>query len=111
MRDRKKYMRSYMRKHRATMPQEQKRALAATAEKRRKEKADWLRELRKEQVCLNCPEHRWQCLDWHHKNPTEKKFEINSGNIGGRNKKTILAEIKKCIVLCANCHRIEHMPL
>ena len=46
-------------------------------------------------------------LDFHHLNPDEKEFSINET----RNYTSIskfLSEIKKCIVLCANCHRMHH---
>ena len=47
-------------------------------------------------------------LDFHHKNPEEKKFHIGRG-IGLRyNKERILEEIKKCIIVCSNCHREIH---
>lgn len=44
-------------------------------------------------------------LHFHHKNPKDKLHEINSNKLltKDRNK-----EIKKCTLLCANCHAIEH---
>lgn len=46
------------------------------------------------------------CYDYHHKNPDEKEFTIGENSLIGweRFKK----EIEKCILLCANCHRLEH---
>jgi len=43
-------------------------------------------------------------LDFHHTNPKDKKFNLNIKNIG-RTGKTIIGEVNKCILLCANCHR------
>jgi len=47
------------------------------------------------------------CLDFHHVNPGEKERGLNK-IVNTHNKKLILEEISKCIVLCANCHRKEH---
>lgn len=57
--------------------------------------------------CSNCPENHPACLEFHHKNPKEKSFNISS-MIGRLSKKKILEEVKKCIVLCSNCHRKLH---
>lgn len=45
-------------------------------------------------------------LDFHHVDKTKKEF-----NIFGANKKSwikMLEELKKCILLCSNCHREHH---
>lgn len=51
-------------------------------------------------------------LQFHHLNPKNKKFGINEAlksNIKV-SKEEILEEIKKCILLCANCHFEIHCP-
>ena len=46
-------------------------------------------------------------LDFHHRDPTKKKFLVSEQlRMGG--KERILNEISKCEVVCANCHRIIH---
>lgn len=45
-------------------------------------------------------------LDFHHKNPASKLFEI-SHNLS-RSLDALRAEAAKCLLLCANCHREEH---
>lgn len=47
-------------------------------------------------------------LEFHHLNPKEKEMGLGAirGNIVGWNK--IIIELKKCILLCANCHREVH---
>lgn len=44
-----------------------------------------------------------EALEFHHLDPKEKMFSISSNS----NKKweTLLPEINKCVLLCANCHR------
>ena len=47
-------------------------------------------------------------LEFHHKDPSQKKFRL-SGNSVMRSKFEILVEeAKKCVLLCANCHREIH---
>lgn len=43
-------------------------------------------------------------LDFHHVDPTTKSFGISGGGFS-RSWASIEAEIKKCILVCANCHR------
>jgi len=67
----------------------------------------WLIDLKKGLKCSKCGFSHPAALDFHHTNPNEKDFQI-SGRINIKHKEKILNEIKKCIILCANCHRIEH---
>ena len=46
-------------------------------------------------------------LHFHHKNPKTKSFTIGQ-NVTAKSWKSILKEIKKCNVLCANCHLLHH---
>ena len=57
--------------------------------------------------CLNCGEDRWWVLDFHHRDPSEKEDLISNLAQWG-SKKKLEKEIKKCDVLCANCHRDLH---
>lgn len=54
-----------------------------------------------------------QALELHHKNPKEKSFDISDA-IYQKIKVTdreIKIELKKCVLLCANCHRELHYGL
>ena len=55
--------------------------------------------------CQICGERDPRCLDFHHRNPSEKTVGIAWGRAG---LDTLLKEIEKCDVLCANCHRKLH---
>ena len=46
-------------------------------------------------------------LDFHHLDPTQKDFAISNSNIY-RNIDVLKAEVNKCILVCANCHRELH---
>lgn len=57
--------------------------------------------------CYSCGNKNPICLDFHHLNPKEKSFDISKMIKNGMPINAIKHEINKCIVLCANCHRIE----
>ena len=46
-------------------------------------------------------------FEFHHVDPSEKDFAISGGG-HTRSMDAVKAELDKCIMLCANCHRIEH---
>jgi len=57
--------------------------------------------------CGKCGWHGNQAaLQFHHKNSNEKDFII--GNVANKSWDSIKAEMQKCVLLCANCHMIEH---
>lgn len=56
--------------------------------------------------CAKCGEDRFYILDFHHIDPSTKCFTIGDSYRGDTNK--VKEEIKKCICLCANCHREFH---
>jgi len=63
-------------------------------------------EIKKNSKC-KCGEGHPAVLDFHHRNEKDKKYNISqSWLLTGRLK--ILKEIKKCDILCANCHRKLH---
>ena len=45
-------------------------------------------------------------FDFHHKNTSEKEYVWSKLRLFSRSR--ILAELAKCELLCANCHRLEH---
>ncbi len=57
--------------------------------------------------CVICGESRTACLDFHHVN-NDKDGNISRMVIDGYSLDRIQKEIDKCIVVCANCHRIVH---
>lgn len=57
--------------------------------------------------CAECGYHDHPAaLDFHHLDPSQKRFNIGSLATGGHRIERLMAEIEKCSVLCANCHRI-----
>lgn len=47
-------------------------------------------------------------LDFHHINPTEKDFSFGKMRANPKAINAIMTELRKCILLCANCHREVH---
>ena len=75
---------------------------------RKKEKREWVNNLKKGKKCSKCDEDRWFCLEYHHRDPYEKEFTVAECISCGYGKETILNEIEKCILLCGNCHEHFH---
>ena len=69
---------------------------------------DWINTIKAARGCAYCSENDPLCLDFHH-NSEGKDLKISSA-VDRWGKKRILNEIKKCVVLCANCHRKLHRP-
>lgn len=80
----------------------------ATKKRIRIERREWFLNLKKTFKCENCSLNDHRVLDFHHLDPLTKFKEVSVLGSSGFAKETILAEIEKCRVLCANCHRIEH---
>lgn len=129
MADRQQYMVQYRADH-ADELREKKRAYqqrpdvrAKTAERDRIWRAEhpeqrkeyhrnYMRNLRRRywafmdtQECADCGEHGREVLEWHHLGK-DKEFEVGSMLVRGWNR--MKAEMAKCAVLCANCHRRRH---
>ena len=56
--------------------------------------------------CKKCGEKRYWILDLHHINPGEKDFDFFTGV--SRKRDVLKIEMRKCIVLCKNCHYDFH---
>lgn len=61
--------------------------------------------------CERCEFDHPAALQFHHRDPETKMFDITSKTLSMPRKfpwETILTEIEKCDLLCANCHAVEH---
>ena len=84
----------------------------------RRQREETLRELRKWYegykaglVCSRCDETDSACISFHHKDTSLKEANISSLLQCATSKSEILAEMAKCIVLCANCHLKLHRDI
>ena len=46
--------------------------------------------------------------DFHHKDPSQKDFGISHKSGYGKSLEQTKKEVDKCLLLCRNCHAIEH---
>jgi hypothetical protein len=77
-----------------------------TKEKRSSLKKEW-RAFKATLYCAKCGFNHPAALDFHHEDPSTKTDSVNQLVSDGRFK-AAMQEVKKCVVLCANCHRIHH---
>lgn len=66
---------------------------------------NWYKNIKKGLCCILCGESHPATLSFHHLDPTKKEFAVSQAIARGIGKERILKEIKKCSVLCENCHR------
>ena len=79
----------------------------ACVKRRKDEIKAWIRGYKASVGCKRCEETNPDALDFHHKNDRDKSFRLhNCVNLFGFNQ--IRAEIAKCDIYCANCHRKYH---
>jgi hypothetical protein len=74
---------------------------------RYRERQAWVRKIKAERGCLNCGERDVRKLHFHHRDPSHKIAKVGGGLLVSKMEK-LVAEIAKCDVLCATCHREHH---
>ena len=73
-------------------------------------KRDWLRGLYLSEGCAMCGYSKcWEALEFHHVDPDTKEYAVSK--LMAHSFLRIMDEARKCIVLCANCHRELHAGL
>lgn len=61
--------------------------------------------------CSICGYDRnYAALEFHHDAPVEKVFQLDLRSLSNRKWSVILDEVKKCRLLCSNCHAEAHNP-
>ena len=74
----------------------------------RKRNQNWLLNFKKEGKCSRCKINDYRVLEFHHINGKKKDFSISFARNNSFGLERMRQEIKKCVILCANCHRITH---
>jgi hypothetical protein len=95
------YMRRWYRKNVATQVERNRQ--------RRKKIRGWFIELKATLSCARCGENHPATLEFHHDDPQTKDLSLYQAvwsHDWGKDR--ILAEVAKCTILCANCHRKQH---
>ena len=57
--------------------------------------------------CVDCGENRIVTLEFDHRDPASKRFNISSWRLSTISLQDLKDEIDKCDVVCANCHRVR----
>ncbi len=99
--------RAYQRQYKRRWYQENKAKHISYVRKREVGMETWFRGYKETLSCEICGENYPACLDFHHIDPSRKKFSV-SAKRDRPSLKQLQEEIAKCQVLCANCHRKEH---
>lgn len=73
------------------------------AKKSKERSRTWLWNLLQQSSCMDCGESDPIVLEFDHRDPTTKKYTVVE--MVGHSISTIQAEINKCDIVCANCHR------
>lgn len=100
---RKQKHREYSRKH---YEANKSAVLKRTKERKKSVRKQWI-EIKENVKCISCGFSHPAAIDFHHVNPSptdQKLFAILRRN----NFSAALEEIKRCVPLCANCHRVHH---
>lgn len=76
--------------------------------RRRAAKQQYVRAIKTAHGCAECGERRDPCLEFHHTDPSQKLAGVWKLAASNATYARLNAEIAKCVVLCANCHRVHH---
>lgn len=85
------------------LPQIQAHKRAAT-----KTLVDYVKTHKLSNPCIRCGEGDPAALDFHHHTNESKEFVVSHARRLRSSLKRVQAEMNKCVVLCANCHRKLH---
>lgn len=100
--------REYQKAYQARWHQEHKAERLAEIYRRKAEVYWYIQDLKASLCCTDCGFKHPAALQFHHRNKEDKVFNIGDAGRRKLSLERVKAEIKKCIVLCANCHAIRH---
>ena len=86
-------------------PSPYKARAAANNARFRARNREKLREYLAASKCADCGIGDFEVLEFDHRDPKEKRYEVSNLAQGAGSWAAILKEIAKCDVVCANCHR------
>lgn len=98
----------YMRNYQRSWHQRNKAQRLAHALERKKQIRTFYNQLKENLECARCGENHPATLQFHHRDPQKKEFNLSAAVRDGYGVERIKREIAKCTVLCANCHAKLH---
>jgi len=84
-----------------------KAAVIAASKTSAKAYKDQWRSFKATLACIKCGQNHPATFDFHHTDSNTKEASVNK-LVKNRAFKRAMEEVQKCVVLCANCHRIHH---
>lgn len=102
---------AYMKRWRQKNREQYMRGIKKSNARRLTVLRDYLIKIKAESACIKCGEDTDCCLDFHHRDPATKSFAVSQGPTRKVSLRRFQAEINKCDILCANCHRKLHAGL
>jgi len=101
----------YRRKYRREWYTKNKKSEKAHVKRRKDKLRKWFWDYKKKLKCSICGEKHPSTLEFHHKNNSKKDKNVCKMVCDGMSIKRILNEIKKCQILCSNCHKKKHYKI
>ena len=98
----------YRRKYRRKWYSKNKESEKGHVRRRKLEIKKWFAEYKKKLSCSECDENHPATIEFHHKEENQKEKGIAIMVNDGCSIKKISEEMRKCEVLCSNCHRKLH---
>lgn len=95
------YRRAYYAKNRERLAKAQR----VKSNRRRQEAQDLIRAYKADKGCVDCGERDWVVLDLDHRDRSTKRAAVSEMITQNFGLDAIRAELEKCDVRCANCHR------
>lgn len=90
---------------------EKKSQIISLKKERRDFNKKWFSSYKENLVCSKCGEDHPACLEFHHIDGNTKENDISTLVVQGYSLEKIEDEIKKCVVLCSNCHKKLHFEV
>jgi hypothetical protein len=100
--------RAYFREYNKVWYQQHKERLLEKRRQHKKMLKQWLNQYKSKLRCIECGETHPACLQFHHKERAEKKISLGDMANRASSIRVLMEEIKKCEVLCVNCHAKHH---
>ena len=88
------------------LSESEKKRFQAQVKQRQVDLLDFVRSIKEGESCVDCDRkfNPWQ-MDYDHRPDEVKEFNIGAAHLNGVARERILAEIAKCDLVCACCHR------
>jgi hypothetical protein len=103
--ERRKYQQKYHKE--VWYPSHKEERIKRSREQKRKIR-EWYRAYKSTLQCVDCGQDHPATLEFHHLDPALKDVEVSRLIEESTSLRRLKDEMAKCVVLCANCHRIRH---